>query len=144
MPVDKTPLGQDSEPARFLFTMYGLIGQVFNILFTCTYYNLTPFIRYNITFHYFKLFMHNFLSDKMLKKKIEDAIITYIFYHRIDKERISKIPFDDYFEITKDFNFFYKIRNEIESKQLNIFNGKLNKLIKLIEDNITVFYSTYF
>jgi hypothetical protein len=141
MPGGQHLLQHDSDSSRFLFTMFSFTNQVLDILLTCTYYNLTPFIRYNITFHYFVLLMYNFSSDDTIRKKIEDAIITYIFYHHIEKSKLSTIKFSEYCKIIKNYNFFKNIREELEMVQINIFSSELKKLIKIVDGKINEFYN---
>jgi hypothetical protein len=134
---------QNTDSSIFIMTMFGLISQVLSILLTSTIYNLIPFIRYNITFHYLSLLMGNFFSDTTMKNKIEKSIITYLFYHRVDKKFFKNINFDNYCHIATNFDLFSKIKNDLEEKQINIFTNGIKKTTEIIDKNIDLFFNSF-
>jgi hypothetical protein len=126
-------LNEMSEPLKFIFSMFSYIGQVLDILLTCTYFNFIPFIRFTVTFNYFALIAKNFTEDEALKIKIENAMISYIFYHRIDKDKITTMDFSSYCKKIENTNYYALIRERMNEGKVDIFSNGLNKLVTIID-----------
>lgn len=60
---------QISEARLFYFTIRGFFAQAFNILLTCTQYNMIPYLRYDVIFRYTMMLGSNFGYVKKSMKK---------------------------------------------------------------------------
>lgn len=121
-----------SDADLFLSATFSYIGQVLDILITATYFNLTPYIRFNITFHYFILIMNAFLSDITMKKMIEKTLLTYIFYHSVDKSKLIEIDFSDYCRRIEKYDYLKLIIEKLDEEKIDITKSGVKKSVKIM------------
>jgi hypothetical protein len=125
-----------SESEIFYICLFTWLSQVLDILLICTYLRLQPYIRFSITFHYLTLVMYTFIEDEFIKKMIRKSIIFFVFRKSYNVEKFKKMNFDQYANRTKHKNLLDKIINEMEKDELNIFEGGVKKLEKIISDKL--------
>lgn len=131
-------INEKSEPQIFLISVYSWISQIIDILLICISLRLNPYIRFNITFHYLILIMHNFTEDKNLKEMIEKTIIFYIFTISINNERFKIVEFTEYCDQIKDKNIITDIINKIHAQDIDIFEGGIKQIESIILEEYSV------
>jgi hypothetical protein len=127
-------IGKKTDADMFLTATFSYIGQVIDILITGTYFKLTPYIRFNVTFNYFILIMNTFLNDRTLKEMIERTILTYILYHSIDKSSLTKINFLDYCNRIEKYDCFKLIQEKLDEDKIDITKSGIRKVAMIIKD----------
>lgn len=88
-----------SESEKFGMATLNMLGQISDIILTCTQLRMTPFVRYDITFNYLMLMMSLFNDDLLIKTMIKKSIVAFIFYKTISCDTLTKIDFTTYKEI---------------------------------------------
>lgn len=123
-----------SDADMFLTATFAYIGQVIDILIAGTYFNLTPYIRFNVTFHYFVLIMNTFLKNKEIKMMIERTILTYVLYNSLDKCILTKINFLDYCNRIEKYDFYKLIMEKMDEENIDITKSGIKKVSMIIQD----------
>ena len=129
---------QKSESKVFLVSVYTYVSQILDIILTCNYFDMYPYIRNRVTFNYFHLFMTVFLEDNRTKKIIEKAIIFYIFIHTINPDIFKNICFTEYCNMIEDKNFLEKIITEIRNNEIDIFSTDSNQIKDIIKEKFEI------
>ncbi len=125
-----------TETEVFYICLYIWVSQVLNILLTCTYLRLQPYIRFPITFHYLTLIMYTFIEDNFLKSLIQKSIVLYVFRKSYNIHKLIEIDFDQYVDRTSRRNLLDEIIKEMEQKKINIFEGGIKKLETIIANKV--------
>ena len=86
----------------FFIASIAQIHQAFDILIKCSMFNLFPFIRFDVSFQYFVLLAEAFSDDDSLKRRIEYAIVCYLFVHYIIPENVYETDFFKYCNLCKE------------------------------------------
>lgn len=126
----------NDEPKLFLFIIFSFISQVLDILLESLYFKLTPFIRYEVTFHYFMLLNGNLNKEPELRIKIENTLITYIFYHYFDRTTFSDLDFAEYVTQIHDLDLFTAIHDKMKKDNIAFTGGSINNIIKKVQQTI--------
>lgn len=112
-----------SEIEQFSMILEMQLMQTLDILFCSIALNLSPAIRNVDTFSYFTLVKKSFSKNIENKKLIEDAIIYYIFYIRVNKKEFIKKDFYKYSEEVISLRHLREIRNDIDQNSINLFKS---------------------
>jgi len=128
------PIDYDDEIDKFIFATYAQITQVLDILLMCLYFNVIPFIRYEITFHYLILLSGSFREQKEISTVIIKTIIIYLFYHNIDRRIFDSIVFTDYSEHMKHNDLLEKVISRITSNGESFFAKKVDEIVSIIQE----------
>lgn len=121
-------LARKTDAEKFLTVLRGFTLQVMDILMTGVVFQVVPFIRFYVTFHYFILINHSFADDKKIKSMIERAIITYIFYHEIDVEKLAQSNFEEFCVKVRKEDYLQQIIIALKENKIDITNNWLFKL----------------
>lgn len=132
----KAIINGKSESEIFYICLFTWLSQVLDILLTCTYLRLQPYIRFSITFHYLTMVMYSFIEDQFIKKIIQKSIVFYVFRKTYNIENLNKIDFNQYVSKTKNTNILDSIIKKMEKDQINIFEGGIKKLELIITDKV--------
>ncbi len=125
-----------SESQIFYVATYSWVSQVVDILLRCVYLGVNPYIRFEVTFHYFALIMHTFIGDEYLRNIIEKSIIFYIFRKSVSVERLNKIEFSEYCSILKHKDILKDVQEKIKKQKINIFKGGVKRIANIINDEL--------
>lgn len=123
-----------SEAQIFLLSIFSWFSQIVDVLSVCTRLRVTPFIRFNITFHYLALIMDIFADDAMLKSMIERTIIFYIFRTTIDKEHFENISFSDYYAKISKGKLLDSILDKMKRGEIDVFKEGPKKVELIIAE----------
>ncbi|EKS06766.1 hypothetical protein LEP1GSC071_0256 [Leptospira santarosai str. JET] len=123
-----------SEPELFLFATFAYFSQFLDLMNICISLKMSPYIRSNLTFHYFFHFMENFADDLVSRNIIENGIIFYIFAKTIKENQLVKHEFEKYCSHIKKMDSLSRIKEEIKRREINIFENEFEKLQTIILD----------
>lgn len=130
-----------SEPEKFIIALSTYFKQVFEILLISNYFNLTPFIRYDISFYYLLLIMGS-NHEEDLNINYLDCVIFYVFHNSLDKSKLKKYSFENYYAMIKKHDYLKLINNKIINNGLVVTEINPNVIIEIIKDTIPldIFY----
>lgn len=120
------------EPQIFLNSISTKIYQITDILYQSFGLNLVPFIRDDMTFHYFFLLKDSFTNDEFYKKIIEKSIIFHIFSRSVGTDYYQGKDFLQYLHKLSERDFLGSILKEFEEKEINILETSVGKLEEII------------
>lgn len=131
---------QFPEPEIFLSVLFGNIVQVLEIIDLSQFFNVKPYIRYDITFHYFMILTEPFSNDPSLKDLIQDVYIFFVFHHAFDPEKVRNTKFSDYVQRTKQKDYYELVRAQIKNTGIADLSIKnIHHLLKNVID-LDVFF----
>lgn len=134
-----SPFGEQfSEAQTFFFLIMGFSLQSFNILSTCIQYNMIPYLRYEVTYHYAILLSGNFGDDKRVVKIINTMAYTHLFYKLFNKTEVEGIEYDTYHSALEDYEFENKVMDKVENIELHDKNAI--KIVGIIKSELEEFY----
>lgn len=124
-----------SESEKFILSLQNYISQIIDILLIASITRITPYIRFNQTFHYLTIVMYTFIENDDFKKMIEKIIVFYIFNKTIKKESLVGIDFKKFVKIAKENDFLNIILDEMKKNNIDIFKTGVKKVANIIEEN---------
>lgn len=125
---------------RFYISTMGQIQQAIDITFKCAQYNLHPFIRFEVTFHYLLLLLGCFPKEKYVESLLLDVIISYLFSNYVIGNEIEKVAFDDYISFCSKEKLFDKMCGIVNANSNNAFSMSLAETVeKMSEEYHKVF-----
>lgn len=127
---------QESE--LFLISTFSFISQIAEILWICTYLNVNPYIRYDVTFNYLILLMGVFIEDKSLKGFIEKAIIFYILRNTIKEEWFKNIEFSNFCRFVESKSLLNVIISKMRELKIDICKGGIKEVQTIILNEFSV------
>jgi len=122
------------ESERFILSLWNYVTQIINILVIALKSGLIPFIRHKPTFQYLTIVMYTFIEDEYFKNMIEKSIIYYIFYNTVSKDNLIQVDFDTFAHFVQKKQFLNVIIQEMKRKKIDIFEGGVNEVGKIIEN----------
>ena len=122
------------ESERFILALWNYVSQVIGILIISIKTGLIPFIRHKPTFQYLTIVMYTFIEDEYFKNMIEKSIVYYIFYNRVNKERLIEIDFEKFVDFIQKNKFLDVIIEKMKIEKIDIFKGGVNEVGKIIEN----------
>jgi len=125
---------QFTEPEIFISVLFGNTSQVLEILYLSQFFNVKPYIRYNIAFHYFKILTKPFSRDPLLNELIIFVNIFYVFHHAFNLEKAGQIEFIDYVQKTKQNDYLKLLKSHINQ----IENLSLKEIYQLLKELINI------
>lgn len=125
------------EPRVFLMALYSGFAQAHDILTTCLYHNIIPYIRFNTTMHNVSLIRESVKEFNTLNEMIVKSIIFYVFRKIINPKTFKELSFIDYCEKIKNKSILNNILMELKVKQLDIFREGIRQLEIIIVDEFS-------
>lgn len=133
-------LHNQTDIQKFYFSTVAFIQQAVSISLNCLQFNLHPFIRYEVSFHYLILLLNSFASEKIIEDCLLDVIISYLISSWVIGDKVDSLSFSDFFSICKREKLTDKIYNKIKGNDFNI--STLN-IRKTINDILEVYHSIF-
>ena len=124
----------------FYYILSGFISQALNTILICSQYNMTPYLRYEVSFKYFMLIGSVFYDNEEIIRMLNRVAIVYICYSNFDKYHLHNVDFD---------KFIFHIQKHQISKELNEIMNKKNqdeetyKLKSIIDDIMVILKKVY-
>ena len=125
---------------KFYFSTVAFIQQAISISLNCLQFNLHPFIRYEVSFHYLILLLNTFASEKIIEAYLLDVIISYLISAWVVGDEVDGFTFSDFFSICKREKLTDKIYDKIKGKEFRI--SALN-IKKTVEELLAIYHSIF-
>ena len=131
---------EQTDIQKFYCSPISLVEQAVHISLNCLQFNLHPFIRFEVVFHYLVLLLNCFSNEKSVASYLLDVITSYLISAYVIGDEIDSIPFVDYYSKCKNDKLSDKIFSAIEGNNLGLSSLNLKKII----DDISNVYHTIF
>ena len=129
-----------TEAKSFAFALFSSLLSASSILLVCTKYQLVPFFRYEVVFHYFTYLVSSFPDNDNLKgirTMLTKAQIAFTVGKIFDRELFDSLDFMSFFRKCGEFNFDTKLEKSLQTQhEQNIAIS----LVKTISNVIEEFY----
>jgi hypothetical protein len=137
---DKSHSLRKDESAGFQFfrIVGGHLGQALDIIYTCSIYKISPYLRYYIAFHYVILLSQNFSDKKEILPMFFKCRLARAVYVNFDINRFKDVDFNDYCAILKKSNFYKDILSSFPVQSTESIPAK--EIIRVVRENLEKFY----
>ena len=128
-------LNLDNDLDIFFFASISQVQQALDILFKCLRFSLYPFIRFEITIHYFLLIAESLSEDESLREYIEYALICFLFTQYVIPDNIETIDFTEFYQKCKTIHLSERFREAVFSEETSIlpisFSNAINTMTEI-------------
>ncbi len=118
-----------TEVQKFYLSTISLIQTAVNILLNCLQFNLHPFVRYDIIYHYLTLLLYSLPNETEIKNYLLDVIISYFFSTRVIGTETYKIPFVDFYDECQQGKLTAKLYDKLNKIDLSVSKLNANEII---------------
>lgn len=125
-----------SDAEIFFLGVWCYLSQVADILYVCTALGITPYIRFNLTLHYFILIMETFKDDIGLRQMIEKTIVCANFYNYADESIFAKFTFSEYCDKLRQCSLLDNILNRMHIEKVELSNCNLSGVGYVIKSEL--------
>ena len=122
-------LGEQTEIEQFFNSSISLVEQAVHISLNCLQFNLHPFIRNEVAFHYLVLLLTCFSNEKSLENYLWDVTMSYLISAYVIVDEIDSISFGDYYSKCKKGKLTEKLFSIVKESDLKIQSLNLEKLV---------------
>lgn len=139
--IDKTniPLSEGKNDAfKFWMLVYSFIAQALDIILCCSNFNLIPYLRYRVTFHYVTLLEDNFSGVKGSRDILFKCKIAHVLYMIFDKDKIRDISFLQFYKSLNEYNFSDKVEEHLSKNRIDLDNINVKQMVEILNKNIEV------
>lgn len=129
-----------NEASNFTFALFSHILKANSVIEICTKFCLTPYLRYDVIFHYFTLILESVLAmDKCAEMKIllSKTQAAYITGKVINRDLFVDIDFNTFYKFCREFNFESKLADK--RQELNEHSDNIS-LVSAVNGVLTDFY----
>lgn len=129
-----------NDASSFLFALYSHILNASRVLVICTKFSLTPYLRYDVVFHYLSLILESFLARKKTSEMATLLLKTQTAYtvcQAIRRDFFANIDFNTFFDFCRAFNFESKLADK--RQRLSENNEKIS-FVGTVNDVLNDFY----
>jgi hypothetical protein len=140
---DKSHSLRTDESAGFQFfrIVGGHLGQALDIIYTCSIYKISPYLRYSIAFYYVLLLSHNFSEQKEIQQMFFKCRLARAIYVNFDIDRFKEVDFNDYCAIVRESNFYQDFLSSFPVKSAESVPAK--EIIGVVREKLEKFYSSF-
>ena len=130
-----------NEASNFVFALYSHILRASSIIEVCMKYCITPFLRYDVVYHYFSSILGSVsvVSDcSEMKMLLSKSQVAFSVGKVIDRDLLDKIGFDAYREFCMEYGFERRLASKLQK-----LDGcsKKTGLISTVHSTLTDFYN---
>jgi hypothetical protein len=133
-----------SESQIFYACTFTKFAQIIDQVLTCSYLRLIPYIRFDITFHYFIVLAETLGQHPEIESIIDKIILFYIFRMSIQAEIIKTIDFDSYRQRIAEGNLFDCIQSKLINSGINYRNPNIKKMRQIIQQEFDTCFNPNF
>lgn len=120
-----------SDIQKFYFIIYSFFMQALEIAYSCIKYKVVPYLRYDISFHYFSIVAKNLNKEYNIINILLRSSCANMIYNLFEKDKIKNIQFKEFEYKVNELKIDEKLFTFIEKEAINI--NKLDSLNKLSE-----------
>lgn len=126
--------GEQTDIQKFFYFTISLVEQAVHISLNCSQFNLHPFIRFEVVFHYLVLLLNCFSDEKSVASYLLDVITSYLISTYVIGDEIDSIAFGDYYSKCKNGKLTDKILTAIDASELGLSSFNLKKVMNDISN----------
>lgn len=124
-----------SDPVKFSFATFNMIGQITDILLTSSSLKLIPFIRYDVTFRYFLMMNSILKEDNDTEMMLNKSILSHFFYESFPTSFFSKVEYREFVKVLKEYNLIEDVYECLDLKNRTLQDYKRLEVIEVIKDS---------
>ena len=140
---DKSHSLRTDESAGFQFfrIVGGHLGQALDIIYTCSIYKISPYLRYSVAFYYVLLLSQNFSEQKEIQPMFFKCCLARFIYQDFDIERFKEVDFDVYYAVVKKSNFYQDLLSAFPAQSMGCVSAK--EMNNNVREKLEKFYSSF-
>ena len=131
-------VGIRSDGFKFFTTVYAFIYQALDVIFSCATYNIIPYVRYGVAFHYLLLLSFNFSEMKEITQIIFKCCLARSVYRQFDNDRIQDVDFELFCAVVKENNFYPNLLSAFSNQSLEKQSAK--EIHQIVGEKLHEFY----
>lgn len=112
----------------FFSSVFSHISQTLSIINICLKYQLIPYLRYNVAFHYFCHLIENFNRFDKIDEIKNKSITCYLIHKSFDLTSVNASIFGNFVKKIKEKEIYKNLYKEISDK-----NNKINNISNIVE-----------
>ncbi len=129
-----------NDASNFLFALYSHVLNASKVIEICTKFCLTPYLRYDVIFHYVTLILGSTLASKEasgMANLLSKTQTSHVICRVMNRELCANIDFNIFVGFCRDFDFESKLADKCQKS-----NGCSEKvsLVGAIDDVLNDFY----
>jgi hypothetical protein len=121
----------------FSFALRSYLSQAFDILLTCSGYQLTPYIRSRTTFQYLLILSGNLADSAEYEALIFRSSIAHIHHNSFDKMNYTSIAINEFVQKIKDSNFEKRVFDSLLANQITMKTPSVTKTAEIIKKELS-------
>lgn len=126
---------------KFYFIVYGFFVQALEIATTCIEYELIPYLRYDIAFHYFSIVTKNLKKKFNMDNILLRSACTNMIHKLFEKDKIKNIKFKEFKDRVNKLEIDAELFSVIEKEKIDLNDlDSLNKLSEYIKNLLKNLY----
>lgn len=127
---------------KFYLIVYGFFVQALETVATCMEYEMIPYLRYDISFHYFLIVAKNFEKEYGMDNIILRSSYANMIYKLFEKDKIKDIEFKDFQDKVNVLEIDNRLFLFAEKEKINLNNlDSINKLSEYIKKLLEKLYN---
>jgi hypothetical protein len=140
---DKSHSLRTDESAGFQFfrIVGGHLGQALDIIYTCSIYKISPYLRYSVAFYYVLLLSQNFSEQKEIQPMFFKCRLARAIYVNFDTDRFKEVDFNDYCAVVRESNFYHDFLSSFPAQSTESVPAK--EIIGVVREKLEKFYSSF-
>lgn len=129
-----------SEAYIFYKIITSYLMQALDIINSCMLFNCIPYIRYQLSFHYFLLLLDIMASDDKFLLFRYKSYIAFVVCRFFETEKFGSICVDKFIEKKNEMKFYYNLLKDLESKGINETNFSSHTIVPVVKSRLEEFY----
>lgn len=127
---------------KFYFIVYGFFMQALEIVATCMEYEIVPYLRYDISFHYFSIVAKNFEKKYGMDSILLRSSCANMIYKLFEKDQIKGMNFKEFQDKVNEIEINDKLFLFVEKEKIDLANlDSINKLSEYIKKLFEILYN---
>ncbi len=132
---------KESTGFRFWTIVGGPLGQALDIILSCGAYNITPYLRYSVAFHYVLLLSPNFSENKETMLMFFKCCLARAIYGNFETKHFKDINFDEYYTVVRESNFYQNLLSAFPVQSIESVSAK--DINSVVREKLDEFYSLF-
>ena len=130
--------GIGPDASKFFTAIYGFIYQALDVILSCATYNIIPYLRYGVAYHYVLFLSQNFSEIKEIMQIIFKCCLARSIYIQFDNDRIQDVDFEQFCAVVKESNFYSDLLSAFPDQSFEKQSAK--ELRQIVGGKLDEFY----
>lgn len=127
---------------RFYFIVYSFFVQALETVVTSMEYEIVPYLRYDISFHYFSIVAKNFEKGYGMDRILLRSSCANMIYKLFEKDKIEGIEFKEFQDKVNGLEIDNRLFLFVDKEKINLNNlDSINKLSEYIKKLLKKLYN---